>query len=255
MKSFRSGTLFNAILIALFFSAHAMHSAADEPAVSVPNPPASAIVFFASQAGLPTFDQAEEGGNPFASALIELLARPSLSFLELRAEMNALTKLKSDGLQEPEIKVLAASGNTERQDLRDTAAKRVAFVFVFSDYSSKASLGTLPGAKNDLSRISQAFARAGFETVTALDPTHEELEKALRTFSLKTRQSDIAVIYTTGHGLEYMGKAYLIPNDSSPDLAPADLPRHAIGVESLLTHMQAKTANFVFYGGCRTICQ
>jgi len=36
--------------------------------------------FYASQSGAETLDQGEGGGNPFASALIELLGRPTITF-------------------------------------------------------------------------------------------------------------------------------------------------------------------------------
>jgi hypothetical protein len=41
---------------------------------------AEPIYLYASQKGKPTLDQGEGGGNPFASALVELLSRKTLMF-------------------------------------------------------------------------------------------------------------------------------------------------------------------------------
>lgn len=64
------------------------------------NPPPP-IYLYASQSGRPTLDQGEGGGNPFASALVELLNRPALNFDEFRTELVDLTERKSRGFQRP----------------------------------------------------------------------------------------------------------------------------------------------------------
>jgi hypothetical protein len=61
------------------------------------------VYLYASQSGRPTFDQGEGGGNPFASALVDLLAHPTPSFAMFRTELIERTLLKSEGFQQPEI--------------------------------------------------------------------------------------------------------------------------------------------------------
>src|ERR1700709_46033 len=70
-------------------------------AMAKSGPPAS-LIFYASQSGKATLDQGEGGGNPFASALVELLGRQSLTYTEFQAGLIALTQEKSRGAQVPE---------------------------------------------------------------------------------------------------------------------------------------------------------
>jgi len=64
--------------------------------------PSTPLVFYASQSGRPTLDAGEGGGNPFASALIELLQRQSLTLAELHSDIVRLTQTKSQGFQIPD---------------------------------------------------------------------------------------------------------------------------------------------------------
>jgi hypothetical protein len=91
--------------------------------------PAAPVVFYTSQSGRSTLDQGEGGGNPFASALIELLERPSLTYAEFRTDLIALTKEKSRGFQEPDASTSVDSTQWRVKPI-SASAKRVALVFV-----------------------------------------------------------------------------------------------------------------------------
>ena len=67
-------------------------------AISVPSARAETLTFHASQSGMQTLDQGEGGGNPFASALIEVLGRKSVRLAELAAGDRA-----SSRRQEPQL--------------------------------------------------------------------------------------------------------------------------------------------------------
>jgi uncharacterized caspase-like protein len=66
---------------------------------------------------------------------------------------------------------------------------------------------SLTGAKHDATRVSAALTGAGFQTETVLDPTR------VGDLPIAHPLADFAVLYTTGHGIEVDGVAYLIPND------------------------------------------
>jgi len=90
--------------------------------------------FFACAMGRTTLDRGEGGGNPFASAFVELLAQEDLTLSTFAADLVDLTERKSRGFQRPDIPTVGdlpllrirLSLNTE---------VRVALVLVFSDYS------------------------------------------------------------------------------------------------------------------------
>ncbi len=212
---------------------------------------AAPAVFYASQSGRSTLDQGEGGGNPFASALIELLERSSLSYAELLTDLVTVTKQKSREYQIPEVP--AAVGPTEwKLKPVPASAKRVALVFVYADYSD-VDATSLPGAERDLYRVAAALREAGFDVQTIIDPTRESLHSSLKRFSKLTEDAEAAVIYLTGHGFEHRDEVYLAPNDYPFDEGFELLPERAVHVPGLKGFLKAKSANLVFFGGCRTI--
>ncbi len=64
---------------------------------------AEAFVFHAAQSGQQTLDTGEGGGNPFASALVEILSRPSMALSKLPAALQDLTSKKSRGFQSADV--------------------------------------------------------------------------------------------------------------------------------------------------------
>ena len=212
--------------------------------------PAAPVVFYASQSGRSTLDQGEGGGNPFASALIELLERPSLTYAEFRNDLIALTKEKSRGFQEPDSSMSVDSTQWRMKPI-SASAKRVALVFVYSNYGNS-GVTSLPGAKRDLVRVAGALKSAGFDVQTVIDPTQNDLRGALDTLSRRSQNAEAAVIYLTGHGLEHSGQVYLMPNDYPFEEGSKRLSELAVHVPSLVGYLKARSANLVLFGGCRT---
>jgi uncharacterized caspase-like protein len=129
--------------------------------------------------------------------------------------------------------------------------KRVALVFVYSNYSD-AGAASLPGAQRDLGRVSEALKEPGFEVEMVANPTKLELQAALDKLSSRSEEAEAAVIYLTGHGFQHDGRVYLLPNDYSFAEGPGRLPELAIDVASLTKYLKARSANALFFGGCRT---
>lgn len=196
-----------------------------------------------------TLDQGEGGGNPFASALIELLNRPSVTYAELCADLITLTKEKSGGIQVPDVSPVGANHWCLKPVSRHSL--RVALVFVFTGYLKEDAL-SLPGAARDLKRITKALKVAGFDVQSLADPSKRDLQAALNSLSNKSEHAEAAVIYTTGHGLHYRSRDYLLPSDYPFELGKEHLAELAINVQGLQQALKAKLANLVFYGGCRT---
>src|SRR5690242_9993313 len=71
--------------------------------LAVPYTNADALVFYACTSGKQTLDRDEGGGNPFASSLIDILARPRLRLAELPVALRELTRKKSRGFQSADV--------------------------------------------------------------------------------------------------------------------------------------------------------
>jgi len=206
------------------------------------------LICYASQSGQPTLDEGEGGGNPFASALIELLGRASLSATELCTGLVELTAEKSGGFQISDVPSTASHWIIRPNPAE---AKRMALVFAYSDYR-QAQVNSLPGAATDVQRVGDAFRRAGFTVETLVDPGMHALKASLQSLSVQSAHAEAAAIYATGHGVEHNGTVYLLPNDY-PFSEPATVcEERAISVSSLSHSLNAREANFIFFGGCRT---
>src|SRR6185312_12164350 len=90
--------------------------------------------------------------------------------------------------------------------------KRVAFVVGNSNYQNVVALAN---PVNDADAIADLFRKAAFDLVESRrDLKNTDMRRALRDFTEKTRDADIAVIYYAGHGMEVDGTNYLIPVDA-----------------------------------------
>lgn len=203
----------------------------------VPKP----VYIYASQPGRATLDRDRDGGNPFASAVIELLGRGSMTFATFQTDLTTLTRQKSNGFQDPGV-VDGDSLARWRLSPKPPSEKWVALVLVFSDYSV---FSALPGAKRDLHRVANALHGAGFEVWAIRDPDQVALTRVMRSFADLSSRSDVSVLYATGHGGEVHGATYLLPGYSRSYLD------RSVPLSTLASILRARRANLVFYGGCR----
>lgn len=207
-----------------------------------------ALVFHGSVSGKQTLDDGEGGGNPFASALIEALATPSLALSELPSKLQQLTAKKSKGFQTADVPS-SVGGEYPLVPAR-TGERRIAMVMVVSDYAVSGAQ-SLPGAKHDAERVAQALRRAGFQTELALDLDLRGMRRSLEEFNTRSRDADAAVVYTTGHGVEVDRTVYLLPGDYPIAERNAALSRRALPLPEISRAPAARRVNLVFYGGCR----
>lgn len=212
--------------------------------------PPGAVVFYASQSGKPTYDAAEGGGNPFASAFIELIEQDVAQFDDFARRLAELTKAKSGDRQIVERRG-SASADVSPAASRWRTGSRVALVIVNSDYADSQGAQSLPGARHDADRVANALSRAGFATRTVIDARLADFKAALAEFERRSRKADVAVIYTTGHGVEVGGAVHLLMGNFPVPKGAAALPTHAVKLAAIAEAAKARRANFVFYGGCR----
>lgn len=208
------------------------------------------VLFHASQSGKPTYDEGDGGGNPFASALIELMGQEIDRFDEFARRLAELTKTKSGGRQIVDRKGREAPGISPASSRRLTGT-RVALVIVNSDYTQSDGAQSLPGARADADRVANALSRSGFATQTVLDAPLPQFKAALAEFQKRSRGAGVAVIYTTGHGVEVGGAVHLLMGNFPVPKGAAALSTHAIRLTEVAKAAEATRANFVFYGGCR----
>src|ERR1700694_20435 len=121
--------------------------------------------------------------------------------------------------------ILPFSGNSALAD------KRIALVVGNSNYQNVAKL---PNPSADASAIAQMVRKAGFHVVDLqLDAGNLEFKRAIRRFEDAASDSDMAVAFFAGHGLELKGANYMIPIDAR--LADErDAPDEAIALDRIV---------------------
>jgi uncharacterized caspase-like protein len=89
------------------------------------------------------------------------------------------------------------------------AEKRFALVVGNSAYRIVTPLHNLA---KDAASMATLFKEAGFDTV-ALENNVVDFKRAIRDFEDTAIDSDIAIVFYTGHGIEIGGPNYLVPVD------------------------------------------
>jgi uncharacterized caspase-like protein len=111
------------------------------------------------------------------------------------------------------------------------AEKRVALVIGNSAYQK---VGKLLNPANDARAIAGMLQAANFDEVTLREKLGiRELREAIKDFSDLARDTDAAVVYYSGHGIEVNGVNYLIPIDAVLD-RDIDVPYEAYSLENLV---------------------
>jgi Caspase domain len=129
------------------------------------------------------------------------------------------------------------------------ANKRVALVIGNSAYEH---VSPLSNPTNDSASMAETFRSAGFDVV---DVRHDlkatEMRRVLREFSNNVSDSDFAVVYFAGHGLEIDGTNYLIPVDATLE-RDIDAFDEAIPLDRILTVIEpAKQLRLIILDACR----
>ena len=129
------------------------------------------------------------------------------------------------------------------------AEKRVALVLGNSNYKNAAML-TNPG--NDAAAVAATLKSAGFDIVESkFDLQATDMRRALRDFADQARDSDIAVVYYAGHGIEIDGTNYLIPTDARLE-RDTDIYDEAFSLDRVLLAIEpARQLRLVIVDACR----
>jgi hypothetical protein len=128
------------------------------------------------------------------------------------------------------------------------AAERMALVIGNNKYA----YAPLDNAINDARGLRERLKQLGFDVVYREDATRREMNEALREFSGKLRNAEVALVFFAGHGMQYRGQNYLIPTDASL-VDEADIESEGFGVNLLLTRLAQGGAghSFLFLDACR----
>jgi len=130
-----------------------------------------------------------------------------------------------------------------------TGLNRVALVVGNSAYK----FAPLRNPVNDARTMRDLLKRAGFRVTLLENASKRRLLEAVRSFGSSLRQSDAALFYFSGHGLQQGGRNWLLPVDS--DIRrESDVEFEAVSADRVLAEMEGGTqnrVNLVIVDACR----
>jgi hypothetical protein len=141
---------------------------------------------------------------------------------------------------------VATLGSMAARDAR--AETRVALVVGNAKYEHA---DVLANTVNDAMAVSSMLKKAGFDVDERDNLTVVEFKRAVRDFARTAANADIAVVYYSGHGVEFDGTNYLIPTDAR--LAnDSDVEDEAIPLDRVLAATRAaKKLSLIILDACR----
>ena len=129
------------------------------------------------------------------------------------------------------------------------AERRVALVIGNAAYKNASSLSN---TINDSSAVAKLFKSVGFEVVISrTDLGVVEFKRAVREFLFTAENSDIAVVYYAGHGVEIGGTNYLVPVDAKLG-RDYDVEDEAVALDRIIWALQSvKRLRLILLDACR----
>jgi hypothetical protein len=128
--------------------------------------------------------------------------------------------------------------------------KRIALIIGNSNYAGGMSL---KNPANDASLMAQSLRALGFEVISRTDATKKSMESAIREFSEKLPNYNVALFYYAGHGMQVDGMNYLIPTDAELS-KKEDCKWEAIAVNFVVEEFEKypDNTNIVILDACRS---
>jgi uncharacterized caspase-like protein len=146
------------------------------------------------------------------------------------------------------LAVLVTAFVTISQASAATNDTRVALVIGNSAYKHAVAL---PNPKNDAALMAKTLRASGFKVIEGSDLDKAGMSVLLDQFTEAAYESDVALIYYAGHGLQVDGHNYLIPVDAQLEKA-AQLQTRTIAVDKVLATLPPEPAvGLVILDACR----
>jgi len=131
-----------------------------------------------------------------------------------------------------------------------TTEKRIALVIGNSDYQFG---GYLRNPVNDAYLMAKTLKDLDFYVIKRINGNQEQMRNAIKEFSLKLSNYNVALFYYAGHGLQVDGKNYLIPIDGKFD-NKTEVRLGAIEVNKIVDEFEQykDNVNLLILDACRS---
>lgn len=104
---------------------------------------------------------------------------------------------------------------------------------------------------NDAREVGHALTRLGFSVTRLNDATYDQMRRALLEFGRQARNTEIAVVFFAGHGIEVGGENWLIPIDAELK-SDTDVEHEALGLKGVMLTVEGTSKlGLVILDACR----
>ena len=125
----------------------------------------------------------------------------------LSVELEASRKKQQDLEEQLRTSQLAVAQQPNKPIMTSGIERRVALVIGNATYK----VNPLKNPVNDSTDMARSLRMVGFDVIEANNTTLAQMREATRRFADKLGNSDVGLVYYSGHGVEVKGKNYLIP--------------------------------------------
>ena len=143
------------------------------------------------------------------------------------------------------------NGDNKKQKLQakknGSEKKFYALVIGNSSYKSNALLSS----ETDADKIAKKLKAFGFQVNQANNLTKDKFQETLLDFTAQAKDSELTVIYYSGHGMQVGGLNYLIPIDFDLKKPKESLALNAISLNEILRQNIPGKARIIFLDACR----
>ena len=123
---------------------------------------------------------------------------------------SAAAPARPAGAASPSQPAPVAEEMRKREETKKQAVRRVALVIGNSAY---ARVRPLPNPTNDARAMAKSLREIGFVVTEGTDLDRTAMQATIRDFLRDAAQSQVAVVYYAGHGVQVDGRNYLVPVD------------------------------------------
>jgi uncharacterized caspase-like protein len=205
------------------------------------------LVAYAAKAGPTADDEPLAKHTRYTSALLKHLAAPEIDIRIALGRVRDEVLRETNGRQEPFV--YGSLGGTEVPiNSQRGNQKRVALVIGISAYNFVPHLAT---PADDGSAVAKMLKDIGFDVISQSNVDNVGFRRAVRDFTMKARDADMAIVFYAGHGIEVRGTNYLIPTDAKL-ASDMDVSDEAISLDRIVDSVQsAKRLGLVILDAAR----
>ncbi len=128
------------------------------------------------------------------------------------------------------MSILAQEFRNFEVHLGDKKAKGIALVLANNDYKNSTNLAL---AVEDGKTMVDALKKSGFDIEVGYNLDRSAALEIIAEFAEKLKSYETALVYYSGHGVQFEGQNFLLPSDAQPSKLPMILKSSAISVNEV----------------------